>query len=138
MFHDEIAQWLGSAVEGLAYSEGGDGNLFVDHLPSEPDRAVGVYVQPGMEADSKLPYDPVRFQIVTRSEEGGVWALSMWNAVYAALHGKRSFTLPGGTYVVSIISTAASPAPLGPDENSRYRYSGQYRGEIYHPTEERP
>lgn len=138
MFHVELGQLLGSDIEGLAYSDADEGNVFIDHLPSGPDRCLSLFVQPGGEADSKLPYDPIRLQVITRSEEGGVWALDTWATVYSYLQGKRNFLLPGGTYVISIIATQASPMPLGPDENGRYRYSSQYRAEIYHPTTERP
>jgi len=134
---DQIAAYLGSAVEGLAYSETSDeGNVFVDFFPSSPDRAVVVFTTPGPEASSKLPYDPSRFQVAFRSEAGGVWATSMWNRVYQALHSLRDVTLPGGTFLVYALAMHSSPFRLDDDMNGRPRYTLDFRTEVL--TEERP
>lgn len=135
MTHDEVAAYIGSAVDGLAYSETtAEGNVFVDRMPEAPDRAVAVYAQPGLEADSKLPYDPSRFQVVVRSEAGGAWALVTWAAVYAALHALRNVTLPGGTYLAFALATQSSPFLLGPDENGRPLYGVTFRAEVINAT----
>lgn len=133
---DEIAQYLGSAVEGLAYSAAAEGNVFVDYFPSTPDRCVTVYTRSGPEADSKLPYDPVAFQVVARSEAGGVWATEMLERVYRTLHSLRYVTLPGGTYLVYCLGSHSSAFRLDDDMNARPRYSMDFRTEVL--TEERP
>lgn len=138
MIHVGIAQYLGSMVDGLAYSDAAEGNVFVDSMPSKPDRAVTVYITGGQEADSLLPYDPVTFQIVTRCESGTLWSLIMWASIYSLLHGKRYFILPDGTQVVYILGTHASPVRLGADENGRSQYSLDMRGEVVNATTERP
>jgi len=139
VIHVGIAQYLGSMIDGLAYSEGTDeGNVFVDGMPSTPDRAVAVYITGGSEADSLLPYDPVAFQVVTRCESGTLWALTMWSSIYSLLHGKRNMTLPDGTEVVYMLGTHASPVRLGADENGRSEYSLDMRGEVINATTERP
>ena len=139
MIHIGVAQYLGSMIHGLSYSEVADtGNVFVDGLPADPDRAVGVYITAGPEADSLLPYDPVAFQIVTRCESGTLWALTMWASIYSLLHGKRNMTLPDGTQVVYLLVTHASPVRLGEDADGRSQYSLDVRGEIINPTAERP
>jgi len=136
--HVGIAQLLGSVIDGLSYSESGpEGNVFVDHLPSEPTRAVGVYAQPGPEADSKLPYDPAQFQVVVRSETGGAWALATWEAIYSELHGKRYVSLPDGTELVYCLSQQSSPFRFGDDDQGRPRLSANYRTEIINATKER-
>ena len=137
MYTDEIAEHLGSVIDRLAYSVGDGGNVFVDKMPSEPDRAVCVYATPGPEADSRLPYDPVTFQVVARSEADGVWAAAAWQEVYSALHALRNFALPGGTYLAFCLATQSSPFRLGADENGRPSYSGNFRAEIINPTAER-
>ncbi len=133
----EIAEYLGSAVDGLAYSEASDeGNVFVDFFPSQPDRAVTVFTYPGGEASSKLPYDPARFQVTFRSEAGGRWATEMYDKVYKALHSLRYVTLPKGTFLVYCLGVHSSPFRLDDDMNGRPRYTCEYRTEVL--TEERP
>ena len=132
-----IAAYLGSAVEGLAYSDtSAEGNVFVDYFPSQPDRCVTVYTMVGPEADSKLPYDPSGFQVVFRSEAGGVWATAMADRVYKALHSLRYVTLPDGTFLVYCLARHSSPFRLDDDMNGRPRYSLDFRTEVL--TEERP
>lgn len=136
MISDGIAQLLDS-VAGLDYKEASGGNVFVDQMPATPDRAVGVFTFPGSEPDSKLPYDPVRFRIEVRSEQGGAWAAATWSAIYSLLQGYGSAELPDGTWVVSIIAQQGSPTVLGEDENGRPRYSSLFRGEVLNPTARR-
>jgi len=139
MLTDEIAEYIGSAVDGLAYSDATpDGNVFVDRLPPDPDKAVGVYSTAGPGADSKLPYDPASFQIVMRTRDDDVtWARSMWYKIYSVLHGKRNLTLPGGTYVVFILANQSSPFSIGNDANGRPQFSCDFRTEIINVTDER-
>jgi hypothetical protein len=136
---DQIAAYLGSAVDGLAYSEASDeGNVFVDYLPSEPEKAVCVYTYPGREASSIMSYDPARFTVVTRSEVGGVWATQMSDKIYKALHSLRYVTLPGGTFLVYCLAVHSSPFRLDDDMNARPRYSLEFRTEVMTSAEERP
>lgn len=136
--HEAIAAYLGASVSGLSYSTTADtGNVYLDHTPQEPDRVVGVFPSAGPEADSKLPYDPVEFQIIVRGDIGGVWALDTWAAVYSALHGLRAVTM-SGVYVVFILATQASPFLLDDDENGRPQYSCNFRGEVLNVTAHRP
>jgi hypothetical protein len=138
MYTDGFAQLLGTSVADLTYSEDAGGNVFVDRMPSSPDRAVCIYATPGAEADSRMPYDPATFQIVVRSEADGVWAAAIWQEIYSVLHALRYVTLPDGTYLAWCIAIQSSPFRLGDDENGRPSYSGNYRTEIINPTAERP
>lgn len=125
-------------LDGLTYAESGEGNVFLDQMPATPDDAVAVYTAIGPEADSKLPYDPVDFQVIVRCQaDHSDWARDTERAIYSKLHGKRNFTLPDGTYAVFILAQNASPFPLGPDENARLRYVIDYRSEVLNPTDER-
>jgi hypothetical protein len=91
-----------------------------------------------VEADSKLPYDPAEFTVVVRCEAGSsAWARDTWQAVYSALHGLRNTLLPGGVYLVFMLGTQSSPFMMGPDENGRHQYSGDYRSEVLNETEAR-
>lgn len=134
--YDGIAMLL-AQVPDLIYDDLG-GNIFLDRMPSTPDRAVALYPQPSTEPDSKLPYGPVEFQIVVRAEPGTAWALDTWQAIYSKLHGLRNTTLPDGTYAVFVLATSGSPFSLGDDENGRVQLAGDYRGEKLNQTEERP
>lgn len=136
--HEGIGRILGQNVEGLVYSETAESNIFLDFTPPAPDRMVAIFPQAGGEADSKLPYDPVDFQVITRCEMGSDWAFNMSRAIYAELHGKRNTTLPGGTYLVFCIGSNPMPIPLAPDANGRQVYSMDFRTEIINHTKERP
>lgn len=138
MIHEGVAEYIGSVVDGLAFSEAEGGNVFIDHLPSEPDRAVAVYNTSGPEADSKLPYDPVRFQVMIRCAAGERWALTMAERIYDKLHGFRNGYLPDGTYAVFVLGAQADPFRLGADDQGRQQYTVNYRAEILRPTVYRP
>lgn len=136
---DAVAQYLGSVVNGLAYSDSTDeGNIFLDALPASPDRAVCVYTMPGSEPDSRLPYDSAEFQIVVRGDPYNTWARDVWARIYSELHGLRNYTLPGGIYVVSILAASPTPSPVGEDTDARRRYSGDYHAEVLNTTRARP
>ena len=139
MLPDDIAEYLGSAVDGLAYSETtAEGNVYVEGLPADPDRAVAVYSIASPEADSKLPYDPAAFQVIVRGEAADTrWVREMWYKIYSKLHGVRNYTLPGGTYVVFILATHSGPVNLGEDDDGRHQYSCDFRTEILNTTDER-
>lgn len=138
MMHDGIARWIGENIDGLDYSTTEPANVFLDHMPSTPDRAVAVYADAGPEPDAKLPYDPVEWQIVVRSDADEQWAMQMWSAIFQKLHGLRNTVLPDGTLLIYALARQASPFPLGDDAQGRPQYSCDYRGEIHNPSEARP
>src|ERR1035437_756144 len=98
MIHQALAEFLGSTIEGLAYSEGPGGNIFVDDMPEAPNRGVALYTQGGVEADSQLPYDEPSVQIMVRGDSSPVWALNMWASLYSTLQGLRDQTIVGQVY----------------------------------------
>lgn len=138
MLQVEIAKLIGAGVAGLTYDEATDaGNIFVDMLPTEPDRAVAVLASGGDAPDSKLPYDSVEIQVVVRSDVGGAWARTIWEAIYDVLHGARNQALADGTWMVSCLAGTAGPVRLGPDATGRPAYSTSYRVEARNTTSER-
>jgi len=137
MIIDGMAEYVGDNVTGLSFSETG-GNVFVDALPDAPARAVGVYGNDGDEADSLLPYDAPRVQIMVRSDRDPRWGLNMWQDIYNFIHGKRDVTLPDGTYMVYALVERSGPDHLQPDDQGRHQYGMDIRTEIYNPTSERP
>lgn len=132
-----IAQLLGT-IDGLTYAENEGSNVFLNRMASAPDNAVAVYPRPSSEPDSKLPYDPVEFQVVVRGEPDAVWAMAIGRAIYSKLHGLRNTTLPDGTYCVFVVAQSSMPFPIGDDENGRPQFSWEYRGEQTNITEARP
>jgi hypothetical protein len=131
------AQYLAAAVDGLAYSESTDeGNVFVDRLPTTPDRCVAVFGQAAGEPDSLLPYDPVQLVIVVRGDSSPTWAMETWELIYDALHGLRNQNL-SGVYVAWVIATEGQPMPLAADQNGRRAYSSTFRAEVIRPTANR-
>lgn len=116
-------------IEGLVFSDAIEANVFLDRMPDAPDRAVAIYTQAGTEPDTRLPYEPVEFQVVTRCEADPTWALNAARAIRARLHGLRNTVLPDGVYAVFVIAQHGSPFPLGDDDNGRPRYAIDYRGE---------
>ena len=79
--YEGIARLIGDgSITGVTYSEVGASTVFLNRMPSAPDNAVLVLPQQGSEPDSKLPYDPVQFQVVVRGEPDGVWALATGKA----------------------------------------------------------
>ena len=137
MIHESVAEYLGSAVDALAYSETDEGNVFIDHYPSTPDRVVALYSAAGPESDSKLPYDAVRLQVIVRCEFGGTWGLRTWEDIYSALHGLRNVTLPDGTEVIFLLAEQSTPFRLSPDAEGRVMLSAHFRGETLNVTQHR-
>lgn len=134
--YEAVARYLGD-LDGLTYSEAAESNIFLNRMPTSPDNAVALYSQASTAPDSKLPYDPVEFQVVVRGGPDGVWALATGRAIYARLHGKRNLVLPDGSYAVFILAQSSSPFSIGDDENGRPQFSWDYRAEQLNPTEER-
>lgn len=139
MIVDGLAQYLGGTggVTGLTFGELDGGNVFIEHLPADPDRAVAVYGRPGPEASSLHPYDEPHVQILVRGEMDARWALETWSAIYSFLHAKRHVELPDGTQLVYALVVQSSPVHLSPDKNGRFICSMNVRTETYNPTSER-
>ncbi len=138
MMHIDLAQYLGAQLAELDYSLTTGGTIFIDELPSSPDRAVAILTQGGTEADSQLPYDSPNVQIIVRSDTSPAWAIATCDAIYKLLHGKRNIVLaPGTTYLVYALFRQSSPNRIGTDDNGRQRYTMNLRTEVLNLTQER-
>lgn len=138
MIANGIARLIGEEVTGLSFNASAPGgNVFVEHLPKTPIRAVAVYSRPGPEASSLHPYDEPHVQIVVRGDEDPVWAVDMWWAIYTVVHSRRNEDLPDDTHLVYALVIQSGPVHMSPDENGRFRFSMNIRTEIYNPTEQR-
>lgn len=141
MIVDGFARAIGNdggfpGVEGLTWALAAGGNVFLK-LPSQPNRAVAVFPSGGFEADSKLPYSRPTLQVFVRGDEDAMWALEMWQKIYARVQGMRNVTLPDGTYLVSCLAMQSGPVYVGQDANGRYQFSLNLMLEIRDPTTER-
>lgn len=139
MMHVGLAQWIGANVPGLDYLESAGGNVFVDNVPSAPNRLVAVLTEGGPEADAKLGYDSPMAEILIRSDSASpAWALDTWRALYDAIHALRHVELPDGTMLVYALAVQSSPNRIGTDDNGRHQYSLNVRTEVRNPTARRP
>lgn len=119
-----IALLLDEQGVGVFEPDDDDGTLFLEKLPQSPDAAIGIFSTGGYEASGTHGYDRPVTQVRIRGEKHGVTgALAKARAVYAALQGLHSTTLPDGTYVVSCKGLQSGPVSIGFDDNDRPEYT---------------
>lgn len=137
-----VAQAIGAAdggVAGLKWGINGAGvNVFEDHLPPEPDTAVGVYSEGGLPASSSLPFDSPTLQIVVRGTADPEAARALWWAIYDFIHALRYTTLPDGTFLAWALVTQSGPFAMGPDTSGRFRFSMDVQCETRRTSTHRP
>jgi len=104
-----------------------------------PDEIVVLTPYGGPEADNKLGYDDVRFQVRARGPRSGSDGppFAKLEAIYDALHGLSDVELPDGTWVVGVIGLQSSPQFLLRDENGRAHYILNFQAEIRSLTRHR-
>lgn len=138
MIAEGIAALIGDgSITDLVFSDTTAATVFVEALPSDPPIAVGVYYQPGPEADSGLPYDMPGVHILVRGDTDPRTAPAIWYAIYSKLHGLAGYTLPDGTYLVYALAEQSGPVHLQPDARGRYQLSMNLRTEVRNPTAQR-
>ena len=125
MLQRQIGSYLAEAGIGQYDEKGGQGNIFIEHLPAAPDKVVAIFRTGGYQSDGKLPYDDPTIQIVVRGKpEDVVQPSDLAQAIFDELHGFRArrFAL-GGYYIVNCIGVQSGPVHIGADENRRHEYS---------------
>ncbi|MCO1575030.1 minor capsid protein [Crossiella sp. SN42] len=136
---EEYALLLDQLGLGNYRPEDTTGDVYLDALPQTPDTAVAVARYGAGEADSTLPYDPVRIQIRVRVAVGERTAgEARAQRIYDNLHGMGSRYLPGGTWSLYITGVNGGPAYLGVDLNGRPEWTVNLRGEVQRRTAHRP
>lgn len=120
----EVAQYLAAQIAGLSFSlTETTGNIFIDSMPATPDEAVAVKSFGGPEASTKAGYAEPQIQVITRGTQDPRTGSDRADEIYAALHGLRHTTLPGGTVVIRCAGIQSAPVSLGEDQNGRHEFS---------------
>lgn len=97
--------------------------LAIEQLPSSPSKVVGLFRYPGIESDSKLPYDEPSVQVRVRGTEDVRMSSDLAQDIYDYWHGRGPVTLSNEIYVVSIIGRQGSPISIGRDEQGRHEHT---------------
>ncbi len=129
MISRALAKYLDAA--GLAeYRPEGGGDCFLEHLPDDPDEAIGVFSTGGnpLPASDTYGYDEPTVQLMVRGEpDDPETPRERADGLYGALQGLRYVVLDaGGEDEVRLVvcrSSQTAPAPIGTDEKGRQRYS---------------
>lgn len=134
---DGLARHLDSLSLVTYDPEGADGDTFLDHMPSGPDKAVAITsYQAGAEPDSLLPYDEPRIQVRTRDLDPTA-ARTRCAAIYGELHGLGPVDLPDGTRLILCVALQGGPTAIGKDQNGRMEYVANFRAEHRNVTAHR-
>jgi len=138
---EELAQLLADRGLGTYHADGtAGGTIYLLALPATPDRcmALAPYGQGATEADSRLPYDEIRFQVRCRGTATDArQAEADAQAVYDSLHGLGMLALAGGTWLQLVLGIQAGPIYMGRDKNGRHELAVNFRAEISRPTPNR-
>jgi hypothetical protein len=135
---EEIARLFEELQLGTYRPEGTSGDIFLAAMPASPDLAVILARTAGRESDSRLGYDePVVHVRVRGNAEDAVSAEIRAQAIYDAVHGLGSRSLPGGTWLVLSVGTQGGPIYVGRDANNRDEWAVNLRMELRRPTANR-
>jgi hypothetical protein len=135
---EEVARLLDELGLGSYDPDGRQGDVFLAVLPPSPDLALALSRQPGRESDARLAYDePVVRVRVRGNPKNAVIAEARAQAVYDGLHGMGDRALPGGTWLVLSVGTAAGPVFAGRDTGERDEWVVDLRMELHRPTAHR-
>jgi hypothetical protein len=138
---EELAQLLDDRGLGTYRADGAaGGTIFLLALPTAPDRcmALAPYGQGATEADSRLAYDEIRFQVRCRgSATDARQAEADGQAVYDSLHGLGMLTLAGGTWLQLALGIQSGPIYMGRDQNGRHELAVNFRAELGRATANR-
>ncbi|MGK5531535.1 minor capsid protein [Streptomyces sp. URMC 129] len=134
---DGLARYLHSLGLVTYDTTGTTGDLFIGTMPPEPDAAVALTRYGGERPDPRLPYDEPRVQVRVRGGPDPRVSEARAYAIYDALHGLSSVTLPDGTYLVTC-EALQTPAAMGRDESGRHEHVTNYELTVLAPTTHRP
>lgn len=133
---DGMADYLDSLGLVTYRPAGTDGDVFLEHLPQEPDSVTTLFLYGGDEADAKLGYDHPLLQVRTRAGLDSAPSRQRNRAIYDALHGLAGVTLPDGTLVVNCIGVQSEPMHIGVDAVGRHEHALNYEIETRNPNRE--
>lgn len=136
---EEFAKLLAQLQLGVYDDVGTTGDVFLGRLPPQPDAATAVARYGAGESDSRLPYDTINLQFRIRGASTDYRAAeARAQAVYDALHGLASRTLPGGTWLALCVGLQGGPIDIGLDDHDRPEWTVNMRVELERHTANRP
>jgi len=119
---EEIARYLGSQGIGVYSDDPEQATIFINHMPSSPDKILAVYQRGGPEPFYWDPFDVPEVQVLVRGAVGEEWeVVERANQVYAALHGLMNLNF--GTINIIGITAINMPTSLGTDDLRRPEYT---------------
>lgn len=115
-------------------------DCFIEHMPTDPDVAVGLFSNGGDEPDLQVyGYDRVRVQLIVRGPAADPRPTraraETFRQFFAAI---PVTTLASGSTVLHGFALDASPVTMGRDANDRYEYSVNVELEVASATAQRP
>jgi hypothetical protein len=120
----QVARYLAEQDIGTFDEAGAAGDIYVLHLPDEPDECIALYPTGGPRPGSVLPYDMVTIQALVRGAQDPRAALVRAQAIYDLMHGFRNDRLTDtGTWIIGCHAMQSSPNHIGRDEHGRHEYS---------------
>jgi hypothetical protein len=134
-----VAKYLDNAGLVDLHLDDGDGDVFIAHMPDQPDKAVMVTSTGGAEQPTLLAFDDHTVQIIVRGDpRDPMDGYDRARAIYSALQGLDLTTVDeGGDHETLVLSTTAmqsDPVPMGEDANNRAEWSLNFRMSISAPT----
>jgi hypothetical protein len=130
-----IALYLDSVDVATYDPDGPDGNVFIQKLPQTPDAAIGIFAVGGFPASGTHGYDEPSISIQVRgAPDDPVGALTLAEAIYGALHGLHSATLPDGSRVVRCLGIQSGPVSIGQDDQERHELTLNFQIQIRNVT----
>lgn len=112
-------------------------NLFVGHVPPNPDTVLCVIPTPGIYDPNNIlhPYNKGTFQLYARGSDFTA-AYNLLEQSYNELQALAGVEL-SGIYFVEIVSLQDTVTAIGKDSLNRFQLVQNYRFEIYKSTENR-
>ena len=114
------------------------GNVFIDHLPDQPDLAVALFNYPGPAPDIRDGYDSPNVQLRVRGGLDPRNAQALLGAIYSELHDLHMVMLPGSVWLVYCRALQSGVMPLGPDRTGkRLEFTQNFSTHYRRPTAHR-
>ena len=135
---EEIARLLEELGLGRYQPSGTNGDIVLGAMPDTPDQVVVLARTAGVESDARLGYDEPMVQVRVRGTAGDpVSGEARAQAIYDAVHGLSSRSLPGGTWLVLSVGTQGGPVFVSRDPDGRDEWVVNLRMELRRPTTNR-
>lgn len=138
MIEAGLAQYLDNQ-EVLTFDETGtSGDVFINVLPSNPDKAVGIFSQGGSAPSPKFVEQTTDLQFLVRGDADPRPAENLAQSIFNHLHGLTQEDLPDGTYLLQSRAMQGKPIHIGRDDSGRHKFSVNFRLRYEAETMHRP